>query len=168
AKHGRLGLAVAALVVVLLLPIPAGLPIAGHRMLAILAFAVVAWMTEALDYAGSGIVIAALMAFLPRFPPSLTSPDTLMGTTAGLTLAFSGFSSTALVLVAAALFLAAAMTVTGLERRIALTILARFGVDTRRAVAGTIVVGFVIALLVPSTTARVASLAPIPPAILPP
>ncbi len=161
ADHGRLGLAVAALVVVLLLPIPAGLPIAGHRMLAILAFAVVAWMTEAIDYAVSGIVIAALMAFLLGLSPAPSSPDTAMGTAAGLTLAFSGFSSAALVLTAAALFLAAAMTVTGLDRRIALTILARVGGETRRVVAGTIVVGFVIALLVPSTTARVACLVPI-------
>ena len=49
--------AVAALVVILLLPTPAGLPVAGHRMLAILAFAVIIWMTEAIDYAVSAIVI---------------------------------------------------------------------------------------------------------------
>lgn len=159
--HWRLGFAIAALVAVLLLPVPAGLPIAGHRMLAILAFAVVAWMTEALDYAVSGIAIAALMAFLLGLSPSPSGPDTPMGTAAGLTLAFSGFTTPALVLVAAALFLAAAMTVTGLERRIALTILSRVGVQTRRVVAGTIGVGFVIALLVPSTTARVACLVPI-------
>jgi sodium-dependent dicarboxylate transporter 2/3/5 len=157
----RLGLSAAALLAVLLLPIPAGLPIAGHRMLAVLAFAVVAWMTDAIDYAVSGIVIAALMAVLLGFSPGPTGADTVLGTAAGLTLAFSGFSSTALVLVAAALFLAAAMTVTGLERRIALTILARVGGETRRVVAGTIVVGFVIALVVPSTTARVACLVPI-------
>lgn len=127
----RLGLSAAALLVVLLLPIPAGLPIAGHRMLAVLAFAVVAWMTDAIDYAVSGIVIAALMAVLLGFSPGPSGADTVLGTAAGLTLAFSGFSSTALVLVAAALFLAAAMTVTGLERRIALTILARVGGETR-------------------------------------
>jgi solute carrier family 13 (sodium-dependent dicarboxylate transporter), member 2/3/5 len=161
ANHGGLALAVAALLAVLLLPIPAGLPVAGHRMLAILAFAVVAWMTEAIDYAVSGIVIAALMAFLLGFSPGPTSPDALMGTAAGLGLAFSGFSNPALVLVASALFLAAAMSVTGLDRRIALTILSRVGADTRHVVGGTIVVGFVIALLVPSTTARVACLVPI-------
>jgi len=44
-------LAVAALVAVLWLPTPEGLSIAGQRMLAVLAFAVIAWMTEALDYA---------------------------------------------------------------------------------------------------------------------
>jgi len=161
ASYRGLVLAVAALLAVLLLPIPAGLSVAGHRMLAILAFAVVVWMTEAIDYAVSGIVIAALMAFVLGFSPSPSNPDALMGTAAGLTLAFSGFASTALVLVASALFLAAAMAVTGLDRRIALTILSRVGVETRHVVAGTIVVGFVIALLVPSTAARVACLVPI-------
>lgn len=156
-----LGLAIAALVALLFLPTPAELPIAGHRMLAILVFAVIIWMTEALDYAVSAIVIAALMAFLLGFSPSPTNPNVLMGTSAALTLAFSGFSNTALVLVASALFLAAAMTATGLDRRIALNILSRVGTETRHVVVGTILVGFVIAFLVPSTTARVACLVPI-------
>ena len=85
----------------------------------------------------------------------------LLGTSAALTLAFSGFANTALVLVASALFLAAAMTATGLDKRIALTILSRVGTETRHVVVGTILVGFVIAFLVPSTTARVACLVPI-------
>ena len=153
--------AVAALVVVLLLPTPAGLPVAGHRMLAILAFAVIIWMTEAIDYAVSAIVIAALMAFLLGLSPNVANPTVLIGTSAGLSLAFSGFATTGLVLVASALFLAAAMTATGLDKRIALNILSRVGVDTRNVVIGTILVGFVIAFMVPSTTARVACLVPI-------
>jgi len=153
--------AIAAMIVILLLPTPAGLPVAGHRMLAILAFAVVVWMTEAIDYAVSAIVIAALMAFLLGLAPSVANPKILLGTSGALTLAFSGFANTALVLVAAALFLAAAMTVTGLDKRIALSILSRTGTGTRNVVIGTILVGFVIALMVPSTTARVACLVPI-------
>lgn len=160
-KHWGLLLAIAALVAALLLPTPDGLPIAGHRMLAILVFAVIVWMTEAIDYAVSAVVIAALMAFLLGFSPSPTNPKALMGTSAALGLAFSGFANTALVLVASALFLAAAMTATGLDRRIALTILSRVGAETRHVIIGTIIVGFVIALLVPSTTARVACLVPI-------
>ena len=153
--------AIAALVVVLLLPTPAGLPVAGHRMLAILAFAVIVWMTEAIDYAVSAIVIAALMALLLGLAPNVANPKVLMGTSAALGLAFSGFANAALVLVAAALFLAAAMTATGLDKRIALTILSRVGTETRHVVIGTILVGFVIAFMVPSTTARVACLVPI-------
>ena len=154
-------LATAALVAILLLPTPSELPVAGHRMLAVLTFAVIIWMTEAIDYAVSAIVIAALMAFLLGLSPTVANPNVLMGTSAALALAFSGFSNTALVLVAAALFLAAAMTSTGLDKRIALTILARVGTETRNVVIGTILVGFVIALMVPSTTARVACLVPI-------
>ncbi len=154
-------LAVAVLTVILLLPTPADLPVAAHRMLAILGFAVIIWMTEAIDYAVSAVVIAALMAFLLGLAPSVANPKVLMGTSAALGLAFSGFANTALVLVAAALFLAAAMTATGLDKRIALTILSRAGTETRNVVIGTILVGFVIALMVPSTTARVACLVPI-------
>jgi solute carrier family 13 (sodium-dependent dicarboxylate transporter), member 2/3/5 len=154
-------LAVAALIFVLALPTPDTLPVAGHRMIAILAFAVVLWMTEAIDYAVSAIVIAVLMAFLVGFSPNVANPKVLTGTSAALTLAFGGFANTALVLVASALFLSAAMTSTGLDKRIALAILSRVGTDTRHVVMGTILVGFVIAFLVPSTTARVACLVPI-------
>src|SRR5215470_14817618 len=161
ATNWGLLLAIAALIAVLLLPTPAGLPVAGHRMLAILVFAVIVWMTEAIDYAVSAVVIAALMAILLGFSPNPANPAALMGTGAGLTLAFSGFANTALVLVASALFLAAAMTATGLDRRIALTVLSRVGTETRHVVVGTILVGLVIAFLVPSTTARVACLVPI-------
>src|SRR6202171_5969700 len=154
-------LAVAALVTVILLPTPEGLSIAGQRMLAILAFAVIVWMTEALDYAVSAVVIAALMTFLLGLSPNPANPAALLGTSAGLGLAFSGFANTALALVASALFLAAAMTATGLDKRIALGILARVGVKVHHVVVGAILVGFVMAFLVPSTTARVACLVPI-------
>ena len=154
-------LAVAALVAVLWLPTPEGLSIAGQRMLAILAFAVIVWMTEALDYAVSAIVIATLMAFLLGLSPNPANPNVLLGTSAGLALAFSGFANTALALVASALFLAAAMTATGLDKRIALVILSRVGAEVHHVVVGAIVVGFVMAFLVPSTTARVACLVPI-------
>ena len=153
--------ATAVLVAILLLPTPAGLPIAGHRMLAILAFAVIIWMTEAVDYAVSALLIAALMAFLLGLSPNVANPKVLLGTSGGLTLAFSGFANTALVLVAAALFLAAAMTATGLDKRIALNVLSRVGTKTTNVVIGTILVGFIIAFMVPSTTARVACLVPI-------
>ncbi|WP_298721191.1 DASS family sodium-coupled anion symporter [uncultured Ferrovibrio sp.] len=159
--YWKLLLAVAGLIAVLLLPTPAGLPVAGQYMLAVLVFAVAVWMTEALDYAVSAVVIAGLMSVLLGFAPNPANPGALMGTSAGLGLAFSGFSNSGLALVASALFLAAAMTATGLDKRIALTILSRVGTDTRQVMIGLILVGFVISFLVPSTTARVACLVPI-------
>jgi solute carrier family 13 (sodium-dependent dicarboxylate transporter), member 2/3/5 len=161
ALHWGLLAASVVLIALLWLPTPEGLPVAGHRMLALLAFAVIVWMTEALDYAVSAVVIAALMALLLGTAPNPANPATLMGTSAGLGLAFSGFANTALALVASALFLAAAMTATGLDKRIALVILSRVGTDVRHVVAGSILVGIVIAFLVPSTTARVSCLVPI-------
>ena len=59
-------------------------------------------------------MIAALMAFLLGFSPNPANPKVLLSTSAGLGLAFSGFANTALALVASALFVAAAMTGTGL------------------------------------------------------
>jgi anion transporter len=161
ALHWGLLAASVVLIALLWLPTPEGLPVAGHRMLALLAFAVIVWMTEALDYAVSAVVIAALMALLLGTAPNPANPATLMGTSAGLGLAFSGFANTALALVASALFLAAAMTATGLDKRIALVILSRVGTDVRHVVAGSILVGIVIAFVVPSTTARVSCLVPI-------
>jgi len=160
-KYWGLLLGVAALIAIMLLPTPEGLPVAGHRMLAILAFAVIVWMTEALDYAVSAVVIAALMALLLGLAPDVANPKVLLGTSRGLGIAFSGFANTALALVAAALFLAAAMTATGLDKRIALVVLSRVGTQTRQVVIGSILVGFIMAFLVPSTTARVACLVPI-------
>jgi len=152
---------IAALLAILALPTPAVLPVAGHRMLAIFVFAVIVWISEALDYAVSAIVIAGLMAFLLGISPNVANPKILIGTSAALTTAMSGFANTALTLVAAALFLAAAMTITGLDRRIALVILSRVGARTSRIVIGSIVVSTVLAFLVPSATARAAAVVPI-------
>ena len=66
AKLWCLLLAVAVLLLVLVLPTPEALPVAGQRMLAVFGFAVVVWVTEALDYAVSAIVIGALMAIAAR------------------------------------------------------------------------------------------------------
>ena len=127
-------LAVIVLLAILLLPTPAGLSVAGHRMLAVFGFAVIVWVTDALDYAVSAVVIAALMAFLLGISPNVTNPKVLIGSVQGLSTAMSGFGNTALTLVAAALFLAAAMTITNLDRRIALIILSRVGTRTSRIV----------------------------------
>lgn len=160
----RFGLiaALAALVAVMMMPTPQGLPPSGQAMLAILAFAVIVWMTEALDYAVSAVVIAALMIFTLAFLPDAakpTGPD--IGTGAALGLALSGFSNSAVALVAAACFIAAGMTATGLDKRIALFVLSKVDAKANHIVIGAMVVGFLLAFIVPSTTARVACMVPI-------
>jgi anion transporter len=160
----RVGLlaALAALLTIVLMPTPSGLPLAGQIMLGILAFAVIVWMTEALDYAVSAVVIGALMIFLLAYVPDAAKPlGADMGTGASLGLALSGFSNSAVALVAAACFIAAAMTATGLDRRIALVVLSKVDARSNHIVIGAMVVGFLLSFIVPSTTARVACLVPI-------
>jgi len=161
-RRAGLAAALAALVAIVWMPPAAGLPPAGQAMLGILAFAVIVWMTEALDYAVSAVVIGALMIFLLAFSPDAAAPaGPGMGTAAALNLALSGFASSAVALVAAACFIAAAMTATGLDRRIALVVLSKVGAGTHRILIGAMVVGFLLSFIVPSTTARVACLMPI-------
>src|SRR5664280_2678295 len=98
--------ALAVLLVIVLLPTPAGLPVAGQRMLGILAFAVIVWMTETVSYPVSAAIMVTLMALLLGTAPAAAGPATkLLGTTGALGIALGGFSNTAWALVAAALFL---------------------------------------------------------------
>ena len=159
----RVGLigALVALVAIVLMPAAQGLPVSGQVMLGILAFAVIVWMTEAMDYAVSALVIGALMIFMLAFSPAVGKTEGDMGTNAALNLALSGFSSSAVALVAAACFIAAAMTATGLDRRIALTVLSKVEARSNQIVIGAMVVGILLSFIVPSATARAACLMPI-------
>jgi len=154
-------LAFAAGAAILALPTPEGLPVAGQRMLAIFVFAVIAWITEAVSYEVSSMIIVALIAVLLGLAPDVAKPQALIGTTRALGMALGGFASTALALVAAALVIAAAMTITGLDRRIALRTLALVGTSSRRVLLGAIAVTVALSFVVPSATARTACVVPI-------
>src|SRR5262249_37125614 len=107
-----------ALVVIDLLPTPDGLPIAGKRMIAIFGFSVIVWMTDSFSYPASSAVILALMSFSLGISPNVANPSKLYGTSDGLGIALAGFANTAVALVGGAPFIAAAMMLTGLDRRI--------------------------------------------------
>lgn len=91
----------------------------------------------------------------------MANPSKMLGTSGALKMALTGFSSTALALVGAALLIAAAMMKTGLDKRIALFVLSKIGAKTHHVLAGVIFVGFVLSFFVPSTTARVSCMVPI-------
>lgn len=160
-KRYGLILAVIALIAILLIPTPEGLPVAGHKALAILAFAIIVWMTEAVTYPVSATAIGALIAVLVGLAPDPEKPAQVLGTSKALGLALAGFSNTATALVGGALFLSAAMMVTGLDRRIALVILNKVGATANRILIGVILVSFVLSFFVPSSTARMAAVVPI-------
>lgn len=151
-----LWLAIIAGIIITLLPLGDTLPVAGQNMIAILVFAIIVWISEAMDYTASAIVISALIIFMVGF-----APDTILGTAKALKMTLSGFSNSALALVAAAMFIAAAMTITGLDKRIALFTMSKIGASSRSIIIGAIVVTIVLSLVVPSATARTACVVPI-------
>lgn len=145
----------------LLLPAPDGLSEAGQRSLAVLAFAVILWITEAVSYPVSAALILSLVAIMLGGAPNPDDPNAILGTQEALKMALSGFGNSAVALVAGALFLAAAMQETGLDKRIALLVLSRVGSSVRGILLGVILVSMILSFLVPSTTARVAAILPI-------
>ena len=61
-KYGLI-LALIAMAIVYLFPTPVDLPTQGHRLIGILVFAVIIWMTEGVSYPVSAFVIVTFMAF---------------------------------------------------------------------------------------------------------
>ncbi len=159
-KYGLL-LALLAMAAVYLLPTPADLPTEGHRLIGILVFAVIVWMTEGVSYPVSAFVIVTFMSFALGLAPNPAKPGAIIGTANALKMALSGFSSSAWALVAGAMFLSAAMMITGLDKRIALVVMSHIGVKANRLIIGVIFVGFLLSFFVPSTTARVSCMVPI-------
>ncbi|MFD2830910.1 SLC13 family permease [Corticicoccus populi] len=159
------------MIVINLMPVPDALGVIGLRALSILAFAVIMWVTEAVKYPVSSVMIVGLMIILLGFSPVgdlgsvLGVPDLsgsdMLGTQAALSLSFSGFATSAVALVAAALFLASAMQITNLHRRLALYVLKIVGNKTNAIVMGTILVSIILAFFVPSATARAGAVIPI-------
>ena len=106
-------------------------------------------------------MIIALVTILLGLAPSMEDSTRELGTSDALKLALSGFSNSAVALVAAALFLAAAMQITNLHKRLALWILSLVGTKTKAIVFGAILVSIALAFFVPSATARAGAVVPI-------
>ena len=108
--------------------------------LAIASFMIVAWMTEAIDYALAGFIGCYLYWALGVVP---------------FAVAFSGFATdTPWFLFGAALFGAMA-TKTGLARRIAFVVMQRVGTTYARILLGLIITDFLLTFVIPSGIARV-------------
>ena len=110
------------------------------HVLAIASFMILAWITEALDYALAGFIGCYLFWALGVVPFGV---------------AFSGFATdTPWFLFGAALFGAMA-TKTGLARRIAFVVMQRVGKTYARILLGLIITDFLLTFIIPSGIARV-------------
>lgn len=146
---------------IILLPPFQGLSTAGQCVLAVLAFAVVMWVTEAVSYPFSAVCITIFLILFLGFSPETGTSGVLLGTSKAIPLALSGFINSGWVLVAAGLFMAACILHTGLEKRIALNILKLVGTKTYNVFAGMIIVMLLLTFFIPSITARSATVTPI-------
>jgi anion transporter len=160
-KSYGLLIALAVLFIIFLCPTPEGLPAAGQRMIGVLAFAVIIWTTEAISYAASSVAILSVMSVLLGISPEVANPSKVLGMSRGLAMALGGFNNTAVAMIGGALVLAAAMQQSHYDKRIALYVLSKVGGKSSRMIIGLLIVGFILAVIVPSTTARAACMTPI-------
>lgn len=152
-KTWGLLLAVVVIVSMLMLPTPAGLSEQGYRVIIVLIFMIILWITESVSYHVSSIYLIAAMTLLLGFS---TDNGKLIGTSKALAMSMSGFSSSAWILAAAALFIAAAIENTGLGKRIGYSILSLVGAKAKNVIFGFILMSFILSLFVPAQVANAA------------
>lgn len=135
-------LAVAVPVSVWFAPLPLN-PITKHA-LAITSFMIIAWITEIMDHAVTGLIGCYLFWALRVVS---------FGT------AFSGFANDTAWFLFGAMLFGMMATKSGLARRLAYWVILRFGVTYSRILLGLIVSDFLLTFLVPSSLARIVVMA---------
>ena len=130
---------------------PLGLAPQTQHGLAIICFMVLAWMTQAMEFAIAGFVGCFLFWALGvvKFP-----------------VAFSGFANDTPWFLFAALLIGRVAGKSGLARRLAYSVMLRVGATYSRILLGLIVTDFLLTFIVPSGLARVVILATIALALI--
>ncbi len=85
-----LWLAIIAGIIITLLPLGDTLPVAGQNMIAILVFAIIVWISEAMDYRQCNCYFRTDYLY-GWFCPDMNHPDTILGTAKALKMTLSGF-----------------------------------------------------------------------------
>lgn len=130
---------------------PLGLAPQTQHGLAIICFMVLAWMTQAMEFAIAGFIGCFLFWALGvvKFP-----------------VAFSGFANDTPWFLFAALLIGRMASKSGLARRLAYSVMLRVGATYPRILLGLIVTDFLLTFIVPSGLARVVILATIALALI--
>jgi anion transporter len=138
----------------LVLPRPQGLSAEGMAVLAIVVWASIMWVSEALPVGITGISVPTLLILTHAIPWDKGKPP--MG------LVFSGFTSHEVWLCLFAFFVGAIMQLLKMDRRIALGILDKVRASTAgRVIWGMFGVNIILAFLIPAANARAATLLPV-------
>ncbi|MFA7241124.1 MAG: DASS family sodium-coupled anion symporter [Sulfuricellaceae bacterium] len=134
--------------ILFVMPTPEGLTPAGQAVLAVMVWACVVWVTEAIPVGVTGLVIPMLLVMTNALKP--------------FPAAASGFTTPVVFLCLAAFIFAAIMQVAGLDQRIALSMLHRLKVKTVNGVIWAMfAVNMVLSLIIPAANARAATLLPV-------
>jgi len=139
-------LALAAGVVIALLPPPAGTPAAAMPAAGLCLAAVGLWATGVLPEHVTSVAFFLVAVLFALAPPPVV---------------FAGFSSMAFWLVFGGIFIGLAVRRTGLGERLARSLLRFVGGSYFAVIAGIVVVGVALAFVVPSTMARLLILIPV-------
>jgi len=136
------------------LPLPEGLKAEGMSVLAILIWASIMWVTEAMPVGITGISIPTLLVLTKAIPWNNGNPP--MGQV------FSGFTTHEVWLCLFAFFAGAIIQLLGMDKRIALAILDRLKASSvGRIIWGMFWVNVVLAFLIPAANARAATVMPV-------
>jgi sodium-dependent dicarboxylate transporter 2/3/5 len=127
---------IALFVLLVLLPAPAGLSLAGWRVAAITALMATWWMTEALPITATAFLPFILAPFM-----GVMSPDAIA----------AEYYSPVLFLLLGGSFIALAIERTGLHRRVALAIVRRGGTSTRALLFAVMAATALLSMLVSNT-----------------
>jgi anion transporter len=130
------------------MPTPQGLPPAGKATLAVMVWACLMWITEAIPVGVSGLLIPMLLVLTNAMKP--------------FPAAASGFVTPVVFLCLAAFLFAAIMQAAGLDRRIALGFLKWTKVKTVNGVIWALFgVTFILSFIIPAANARAATMLPV-------
>ena len=136
------------------LPNPEGLSDNGMAVLAIVVWASVMWVSEAMPVGITGISVPTLLILTEGIPYIKGKPP--------MNIVFSGFTKHVVWLCLFAFFVGAIMQLLKLDRRIALGILTRIKASSvGRVIWGMFFVNVILAFLIPAANARAATLLPV-------
>ena len=138
--------AVAAVIIISMLPTPQGLTFAGQKALALFVGVIILWGTEPVPLPIISLILVPVVIFMGMMP---------------LGKALNNFSTSSIFLIVGALLMAPAMSKTGFSDRFIYWLLSKIGCTATRITLGITIANIALAFMVPSTAARTATLLPI-------
>jgi solute carrier family 13 (sodium-dependent dicarboxylate transporter), member 2/3/5 len=141
-----------------LMPAPSGLSVEGKAVLAVVVWASIMWVAEAMPVGITGISIPLLLVVTHALPWTQKGNEMVPP----LATAFSGFTNDVVWLCLFAFMVGGMMQLMKLDRRIAMSILQRFRTSSvGKIVWGMYGINILLAFLVPAANARAAAMLPV-------